>query len=88
MRKNYNYEYLVINDLLRNNKINIPKIKKKLTKTNNIDKYMYGYNSFNIMSINGFINILISSLTSSFLSISKHLRKNGSITTINNDFIC
>tara|TARA_B100000902_G_scaffold393154_1_gene446886 strand:- start:2920 stop:3105 length:186 start_codon:yes stop_codon:yes gene_type:complete len=60
MRKNYNYEYLVTNDLLRNNKINIPKIRKKLTKTNKTDKYMYGYNSFSIMSNNGFTKSLTS----------------------------
>ena len=45
--KNYiigkdNYVFLGINILLRSNKINIPKINKKLIKTNMIDKKIYG----------------------------------------------
>ena len=57
---------------LRNNKINIPKIKRKLIITNIIERKIYGYTSDITISMIGLNNALISDLTSSRLSILTH----------------
>ena len=61
--------------LLRNNVINIISIAKiniKIKKTKKIITYMYGYISYNIKSVTGENNTLISFLTSSVFKMSKH----------------